>query len=187
MRSIVALPLAAIVLLAAAACRDKPSNQAVGAIPGAAEPAVVAADQPIRDSIRARAAARFAARPDSLTAHADSARTLGATSAPLWVIFVGQLQSAAVTDAIRELLPILRREYVETGRIRLAYVNAAAPETAYNARFAAHAAYCGSIGGKFWTILDSIAATRDSWAPLPDPQPRLDSLAVRLGANRAFQ
>jgi protein-disulfide isomerase len=192
--SIMRVPVTLTVVLTAAvvatACRDKtpppPGAELVGGS-GPAAATLSAEDRQIRDSVRARAASRFATRPDTLYARADSARTLGAASAPVWVIFVGQLQCAACTDAIRDLLPVLRREYVESGRIHLAYVNAEAPDTNYNARFAAHAAYCGAIAGKFWPMLDSIAATREEWARMPDPQPRFDSLAVRLGAKADFQ
>ena len=177
MRSLVIIPLIVFATVGIGSCRDS-SPRATGR-----------QDEysPFRDSIRKRAAARFSARPDTLLARADSARTLGAASASVWVILVGQLQCTACTDVVRDLLPILRREYVETGRIHLAYINAEAPDTNYNARFAAHAAYCAALGGAFWPMLDSIAATRQQWARLPDPQPHFDSLAVRLGADPALQ
>ncbi len=180
MRFATCLPALFVAAVAATACGDHAARQAASA-------AAAAEYSPYRDSIRARGAARFAARPDTLLARADSARTLGAAAAPLWVILVGQLQCAACADAVHELLPVLRREYVDGGRIHLAYVNARAPDTDYNARFAAHAAYCGSLGGSFWKILDTIAATRDEWATLPDPQPYLDAIAVRLGADKSLQ
>ena len=168
-----------LLIVATVACSDAPRRKT--------ETAATMGSRMIRDSIRARAAARFAARPDTLLAIADSARTVGAGSAPLWVIFVGHLQCAACTDAVRDLIPMLRREYVQPGRIHFAYMNAAASDTNYNARFAVHAVYCAALGGKFWPMLDSVAATREEWASMPDPQPRFDSLAVRLGANSALQ
>ena len=174
--------IAAVIGSAALACGDAAPRERVGETAGDSD-----RYSPFRDSIRARAAARFSARPDTLLARADSARTLGAASAPLWVILVGQLQCANCADAVRDLLPVLRRDYVEPGRIRLAYINGPAPDTNFNARFAAHAVYCAALGGQFWPMLDSLAATRTEWARLPDPQPRFDSLAVRLGANASLQ
>lgn len=144
-------------------------------------------NNPIRDSIRARTRARFAQRPDTLLARADLSRAMGDSSAKLWVILIGQLQCLACDAAIRELVPMIRTEYVERGKVRLAFVAAAAPNTDYNARFASHAAFCAGLAGKFWPLLDQIAATRATWATLPDPQPHFDSMAVALGAEPALQ
>ncbi len=147
----------------------------------------IADNSPIRDSIRARARASFAKRPDTLLARADLARTMGDSTARLWVILIGQLQCPACNAAIRELVPMIRAEYAEHGTVRLAFVAARAPDTDYNARFASHAAFCAGQAGKFWPMLEKIAATRETWAPLPDPQPHFDSLAITLGAQPAVQ
>lgn len=166
--------LAVLAVFAVTSCGDSPAPR----------PKTV---NPVRDSMRVRAMRRFEQRPDTLLARVDTARILGAPAARLWVVFVGELQCAGCASSLLELIPMLRREYVETGRIRLAYVNAGAADTVYNARFAAHAAFCAGISGRFWEALDVIAASRDDWADLDDPQPRLDSLAVRAGANPETQ
>ena len=172
---------AALVVLvaAAAACGDSTPRETAATVP--------VLHTPFRDSLRAKAVREFAARPDTLMIHVDSERTLGSSDAPVSVTFVGHLQCARCTNFLREVLPVLRREYVESGRVRFAYLNARASDTSYNARFAAHAAYCAALAGKFWPMVDSIAATREEWAHLADPQPRFDSLAVRLGAKPAVQ
>lgn len=164
----------AILALLAASCGDSPAPRA-------------ATVNPLRDSVRIRGLRRFEERPDTLLARVDTARILGAAAARVWVVFVGELQCAACASSLHELLPMLRRDYVETGKIRLAYVNAGAADTVYNARFAAHAAFCAGISGHFWEALDLIAVSRDEWATLDDPQPRLDSIAVRAGANPEVQ
>lgn len=155
--------------------------------PGAIAEVGLVDNNPIRDSIRARARTRFAQRPDTLLARADLARTMGDSSAKLWVILTGQLQCPACDSAIRELVPMIRTEYVERGKVRLAFVAASAPSTDYNARFATHASLCAGLAGKFWPVLEQIAATRETWAPLPDPQPHFDSIAVALGARPELQ
>ena len=167
--------LAALALLVAAACSDAPAppQRAVN---------------PLRDSIRVRAMNRFRERPDSLLARVDTARILGSPAARVWVVFVGELQCAKCANSLHELIPVIRRDYVETGKVRLAYVNAGPPaDTVYNSGFAATAAFCAGIGGKFWEALDIIATRHDAWAGLDDPQPLLDSLAVRAGANAEQQ
>lgn len=130
---------------------------------------------------------RLAAYPDTLLARVDSGRTLGMPSARLWVVFVGDLQCAKCATALHELVPMIRREYAETGKVRFGFVNAGTDDTVYNARFAAHAAFCAGTSGRFWEALDAIAVSRDDWASLDDPQPRLDSIAVRAGADAEKQ
>lgn len=166
--------IALLALAAATACGDDaPSRRA--------------ATNPIRDSIRLRSMERFAERPDSLLARVDTGRILGASTAHLWVVFLGELQCERCASALHQLLPVIRREYVNTGKIRFAYVNAGAADTVYNARFAAHAAFCAGLSGRFWEALDAIATSRDEWAHLDDPQPRLDTIAVRAGAMAETQ
>jgi hypothetical protein len=173
--------LLAVVILAAACGKPQERKPVAGAQLGAAD------NNPIRDSIRARARARFAQRPDTLLARADLARTMGDSSAKLWVILTGQLQCPACDVAIRDLVPMIRAEYAERGTVRFAFVAAPAPNTDYNARFASHAAFCAALAGKFWPMLEQIAATRETWASLPDPQPHFDSMAVALGAKAELQ
>ena len=175
------IPRSIFVLFSAAlaACGDSAPRETVGKAP--------VLHTALRDSARARTDREFAHRPDTFLVHVDSARIIGAATAPVTVTFVGHLQCVGCTDAVRDLLPTLRREYVTPGLIRLAYLNARAPDTDFNARFAAHAAYCAALAGKFWPMVESIAATREEWDRIPDPQPRFDSLAVRLGAKPAVQ
>jgi len=163
-----------LALAAVAGCRDAPAPRAI-------------AVNPIRDSIRTRSLERFAERPDSVLARVDTGRILGAPTARQWVVFVGELQCAKCASALHELLPVLRREYVETGKIRFGFINAGAEDTVYNARFAAHAAFCAGLSGRFWEALDAIAAAHDEWVALDDPQSRLDAIAVRAGADAEQQ
>ncbi len=168
-----------VLLFATAACGDSRPKETVASMP--------VSKSPLHDSARARSDRAFARRPDTFLLHVDSQRTVGVRDAPLTVIFVGQLECAGCTDAVRDLLPTLRREYVVPGRIKLEYRSARAPDTNYNARFAVHAAYCAALADAFWPMIDALAASREEWAHLADPQPRFDSLAVRLGAKPAQQ
>lgn len=183
-------PVLLLFLGACGAPRD--TNDAAGTaarIPGAVsgEAPLPPGTQALRDSIRNRSAERFRERPDSNLARADTARSLGDAGAKVWVVFVGHLQDERSAAVVRDLLPELKRLYVAPGKIRFAFVNAPEDATQYNARFAAHAAYCAALGGKFWPVFEQIAATRDDWDRLPDPQPRFDSLAVKVGADAAVQ
>ena len=83
-----------------------------------------------------------------------------------------------------EVFPTVTRDYVATGKIRLAYLNF--PLSGHpNAMPAAEAAMCASVQGKFWEMHDAIFRTQDQWAGLPDPRAKFDSLAVSVGVAPA--
>ncbi|MGH7710185.1 MAG: thioredoxin domain-containing protein [Gemmatimonadaceae bacterium] len=135
---------------------------------------------PLVDSLRARRNAALAKRPDTLGMRADSARVLGNASAKVWVIVTSDFQCAQCRDFAVNVLPLLRQEFVDTGLVRIAFVNSP-QERNFNARFAAHAALCAAAAGRFWEMHDSLFATQQLWARLTDPRPYMDSLAVAAG------
>ena len=134
----------------------------------------------VRDLIVERS--RTSVRPDSFTAAADRGRTLGDSTAPVWVIVVGDYQCAQCKRWNDELLPILKNDYVTTGRVRLAFLHM--PQAAHlNAVPTALAATCASAQGKFWETSSKIFETESKWKDLPDARPYLDSLAIAAGAD----
>ena len=140
----------------------------------------------IADSIRIRRNEELRRRPDTLGARVDSLRILGAPTAALWLVVVSDFQCAACRDFATNVLPVVRRDYVDAGVVRLAFVNFP-QESHFNARFAAHAALCAGTSGRFWETHDTLFASLARWERLPDPQPLLDSLAVSAGAAPGTQ
>ena len=134
----------------------------------------------IRDSIVARANARLAKRPDTLGMRADSARVLGAPTANLFLVVTSDFQCHECRDLALNVLPEVRREFVDNGRIRLAFINNP-QERFFNARFAALAALCAGIAGRFWQMHDQLFINQASWERLPDPRDFMHSLAVTAG------
>ncbi len=133
-----------------------------------------------RDVILERS--RASTRPDSFSVAADRGRVLGDSAAPVWVVVVSDYQCADCKRWNDEVLPILMREYVTTGRIRLALLNM--PQAAHlNAVPTALAATCASAQGKFWETSARIFETQRIWKDLPDARPYLDSLAIAAGAD----
>ena len=165
-RSFIAIALAS----AALACGDSK--------PPAARPAAPAS--PVQAMIAERL--RTDLRPDSFTAAADRGRMLGDSAAPVWVVMVSDFQCADCKQWHDEVYPLIRKEYVATGRIRLAYLNRPL-ERHLNGMATAIAAACASVQGKFWETHDRIFATVDRWRDLPDARPYLDSLAIDAGAD----
>ncbi len=167
--------LPALVLMVAAACDDS-RVQTKG---GPAQPSV-------QDSIRARRNAALAMRPDTMGDRVDSLRILGAPMAATFLVVVSDFQCAECARFARELVPRLRRELVDNGMARLAFVNFP-QESHFNARFAAHAALCAGASNHFWAMHDTLFATQAAWARRDDPRPFFDSLAVAVGSDSGTQ
>jgi protein-disulfide isomerase len=140
----------------------------------------------IADSVRARRNARLALRPDTMGQRVDSLRVTGSPNARAYIVVVSDFQCEECKALARDVIPVLRREYVETGLARLAFVNAPQDDH-FNARFAAHAALCAAASNRFWPMHDTLFATQGEWTRREDPRPWFDSLAVAVGADAAGQ
>ncbi|HET7585523.1 MAG TPA: thioredoxin domain-containing protein [Gemmatimonadaceae bacterium] len=158
-------------VLTLAACKPSPTNSS------APSDSARLAEQPTSPA---------AAAPDTATkpqfARADSARITGADSAHIWVIEVSDFQCPFCAEWHRTVWSDFRKEFVESGRVRFAYVNM--PLSSHrNAWPAAETAMCAAVQGKFWPVHDALFASQDRWAPLRDPNPVLDSLAAAAGVE----
>jgi len=76
----------------------------------------------------------------------------------------------------------IRREYIDNGKVRLAFVNFPINSHA-NAVPAAEHAMCAAAQDKFWQMHDALFASQDKWAPLPDPRPPLEQIAASVGVD----
>jgi protein-disulfide isomerase len=127
-------------------------------------------------------AARAAAPADSLSQRIDAARITGDSTAKVWMIMVSDFQCPYCKEWHDESFAALRHEYVDNGKVRLAYYNfplAIHP----NAVPAAEAAMCAGAQGKFWPMHDALFASQATWAPLKDPAPVFDSLGSKVGLD----
>jgi protein-disulfide isomerase len=126
--------------------------------------------------------------PDSvLLKRADHARIEGSASAPVWVIEVSDFQCPYCRQFHDESYGELKRAYVDSGKVRIAYVNF--PLSMHHNAFAAsESAMCAAAQNKFWEMHDALFTTQKSWEALPSPQKMFDSLAVAQGVELgAFQ
>ncbi len=157
-------------------------------IAAAAVFAVVLACSKSSSASAATTAAAATAGPDSLLLrHADHARILGSPAATVWVVEVSDFQCPFCRRFHDESYPELKRAYVDSGKVRLAYVNF--PLSMHHNSFAAsETAMCAAAQDKFWQMHDALFVTQKQWEALPAPQPMFDSLAaaegVELGAFR---
>src|SRR5881628_2741765 len=69
------------------------------------------------------AAAADSARADSLLQRADRARIQGDSAAPVWIVELSDFQCPYCKQWHDETYPVIVRDYVAKGQVRLAYVN----------------------------------------------------------------
>lgn len=118
----------------------------------------------------------------ALERRADHARVQGSEQAPLWIVEVSDFQCPYCRSWHQETYPAIVKEFVETGKVRLAYINFPIPGHR-NAWPAAEAAMCAAAQGHFWPMHDGLFDTQQSWEGLPDPAPVFDSLAAKAGLD----
>jgi protein-disulfide isomerase len=130
-------------------------------------------------------AAAAASGPDSvLLKRADHARIEGSASAPVWVIEVSDFQCPFCRQFHDESYGELKRAYVDSGKVRIAYVNF--PLSMHrNAYAASEAAMCAAVQDKFWPMHDALFTTQKQWEGLASPQQMFDSLAAAQGVEAA--
>ena len=120
---------------------------------------------------------------DSLSVMADKGRIRGSASAPIWLVEISDFQCPYCKRWHDDAFKILDKEFVQTGKVRLAYLNFPIPSLHPNARAASEAAMCASVQGKFWELHESLFTTQQAWAAQKDPMATFDSLAIAAGAD----
>jgi protein-disulfide isomerase len=113
---------------------------------------------------------------------ADHARIQGKDDAPLWIVEVSDFQCPYCRAWHEETYPQVVKEFVETGKARLAYINFPIPGHK-NAWPAAEAAMCAAVQGHFWPMHDALFQTQRQWESLQDPGTLFDSLATSAGVD----
>jgi protein-disulfide isomerase len=152
--------------LALSACRQSDGAPAQGA--AAASPAA----QNVSDT----------ARDSKTLERADAARIQGAANAPVWVVEISDFQCPYCKMWHDSVYPAIKKQYVDAGVVRMAYVNL--PLSMHqNAVPAAEAAMCAAAQDKFWQMHDALFSTQDKWGTLDKPGKLLDSLATSVGVD----
>lgn len=116
---------------------------------------------------------------DPIITAADRGRILGSENARLWMLVVSDFQCPFCKEWHDATWSTIQREYVDTGKIRVAYVNF--PLGMHpNARPAAIEAMCAGVQGKFWPLADALFRTQERWKDLPAPQAFFDGIAASV-------
>jgi len=136
-----------------------------------------------RTSSTSGATAGMSGLTDSVSSAADQGRIRGSAGAPVWFIEVSDFQCPFCKQWHDASFAALDSEYVQTGKVRMAYLNYPLSSIHPNARAAAEAAMCASVQGKFWQLHESLFASQPRWESQSNPLPTFDSLAVAAGVN----
>jgi protein-disulfide isomerase len=125
-----------------------------------------------------------AAAPDPMVEAADHGRIQGDANAKTWVIIGSDFQCPFCKQWHSETYETFLKEYVRSGKVKVAYVNYPLNQH-QNAVIAAQAAMCASVQNKFWQYHDGLFNSQQAWETLPQPRPVLDSLAKSVGVDMA--
>ena len=174
------LPIATVSVLLIASAGCKGAEDARAKTPPAAS--ATPAPQSTPGGAATPAAATAAPASDPLVAHADSARILGNPASKVWMIIASDFQCPYCKMWHDSSDLTIRREYIDNGKVRLAFVNFPINSHA-NAIPAAEHAMCAAAQDKFWQMHDALFASQDKWAPLPDPRPTLEQIAASVGVD----
>lgn len=119
-------------------------------------------------------------RVDSLLARADAGRIQGSPSATLWIVELSDFECPFCKRFHDEVYPTIKREYVDKGLVRMAYVQFPLTSIHRHALPAAIASMCAAEQGadKFWPMHDKLFNTQNRWKTLPSAAAYFDSLAV---------
>lgn len=131
-----------------------------------------------------------AAAPAAPSAPADStdpallaARTKGSPNAPITVLEIADFQCPACRVFWQETMPLLQREYVDAGKIRMLFVNLPLVSIHRNAAAAHEFAMCAAAQDRFWPVHDMLFDQQSVWARLDDPSAYFFSVATATGLD----
>jgi protein-disulfide isomerase len=125
------------------------------------------------------------ARAEAMLVRADLGRIQGDSAAKVWMVEISDFQCPFCKKWHEETYPVLQREFIQTGRVRMAYINLPLQQHEH-AQQAAEAAMCAGAQSRFWQMHDALFNSQERWAPMPLPTVSrfFDSLAVSVGVKR---
>jgi protein-disulfide isomerase len=92
--------------------------------------------------------------PERVLATTLGKHTIGSDKAPLTLVEFVDLQCSFCIQFHNEILPELRRKYIDTGKLKFAVLNFPLPSHVYAAQAAAFAR-CAEPQGKYWQVQDA--------------------------------
>jgi protein-disulfide isomerase len=123
-----------------------------------------------------------AASTDERVTKADLSRVKGDSAAKVWLVIVSDFQCPYCKVWHDSTMSTIEREYVATGKVRMAYVNF--PLSMHpHSREASEGAMCAGAQGKFWAYGEQLFMTQPEWAAMTVATPKFESLANGIGLD----
>lgn len=137
---------------------------------------------------RRKGGARAAAAETQNAAVSDAdlmmpARTKGDPQAPILIYEISDFQCPYCRQFWAETLPKLDQEYIQTGKVRLIFINFPISQLHPNAQGAHVLAMCAAAQSRFWPMHDLLYAHQPDWAQLRDPTAYFTGLADSAGLS----
>jgi len=111
-------------------------------------------------------------------------RTKGSATAAITVYEMSDFQCPFCRRQALDVLPLIEKEFIETGKVRWIFLNLPLTQLHPNAVAASEFAMCAAKAGHFWPVHDLLFTYQEKWAPLKDPAPFLLTLADSAGIPR---
>ena len=114
------------------------------------------------------------------------ARSKGAEDAPIQVYELSDFQCPYCKQFFDDTWGILQDEYIDTGKMRVTFINLPLIQIHPNAPAAHEVAMCVARqdSEKFWAIHDRLFETQGEWGPMPNPLEFIVGLGVEVGADQ---
>lgn len=112
-----------------------------------------------------------------------AARSKGRPGAPVTVYEMADFQCPACREFALTTLPVIDRNYIQTGKVRWIFVNFPLTRIHKNALAAAQVAMCAARQNRFWPVHDALYQKQPQWAGLDLPWPALIALADSVGVG----
>lgn len=96
-------------------------------------------------------------------------RSKGDPNAPITVLEASDFQCPYCRQFWEETLPVLEREYIQTGKVRFIFLNLPLPQIHPNAAAAHEFAMCAAMQDQFWPVHDLLYRHQHGWATLEQP------------------
>lgn len=171
-------------LAALMACGRDASKAASATASTTAEPsAAAAAGSPLlQTTALASSGASGDTLADSITIQrADRGRLMGREDA-MWVVMISDFQCPYCKQWHDSSMANLKRDYIDSGKIRLAYLHL--PLSIHrHAKAQAEASMCAAVQEKFWPYADALFREQRAFQPIDNPTAKLDEIAREVSLD----
>jgi protein-disulfide isomerase len=110
---------------------------------------------------------------------------LGNKDAKATLVLFSDFQCPFCEQLYTDILPQLKKDYIDTGKAKLAFRHYPLSELHPNAQKAAEASECANEQNKFWDYHDKLFETQEEWSQLDteEAQTKFTEYATSLGLN----